>query len=258
MRLALGVEYDGSLYHGWQLQDSARSVQEDIESALSQVANHPVRVHCAGRTDTGVHALGQVIHFDTEAERSPRSWILGGNANLPQGVSILWVKPVSDSFHARFSAEARIYRYVILNRWVRPAVMAKQVSWIREPLDAERMAEAASVLQGEHDFSAFRSSACQAHQPVRTIRRLELYRKRDHIIMDIEANGFLHHMVRNIAGSLIPVGQSEQDTTWLAALLEGRDRTLAGPTAPPGGLYFVTALYPQEFELPLVYDPQLF
>ncbi len=258
MRLALGVEYDGSLYHGWQLQKSASSVQQVVEAALSRVANHPVRVHCSGRTDTGVHALGQVIHFDTQAQRSERSWILGGNANLPQGVSILWVKEVSDEFHARFSAQARIYRYVIFNRWVRPAVLARRVSWIRETLDVERMIEAANCLLGEHDFSAFRSAACQAHQPVRTIHKLDLQRRGDTVVLDIEANGFLHHMVRNIAGSLIPVGKAEAAVDWVYEVLEGKDRTLAGPTAPPHGLYFVSARYPDEFGLPLNHVPQLF
>lgn len=250
MRFAAIVEYDGSAYNGWQRQSHAPSVQAVVEQALSRVANQPLSLVCAGRTDTGVHATGQVVSFDTTAVRDPRAWVLGGNSNLPPDVSLRWVGAVADDFHARFSAVARQYRYLICNRIARSALLRNRACWQHRPLDAARMHEAAQVLVGEHDFSAFRSGACQAHHPVRTIELIEVRRQGEHLSIDIKANGFLHNMVRIIAGVLMAVGRGEADLGWPAELLRGRDRTLGGATAPPAGLYFVRAFYPERFELP--------
>ena len=258
MRIALGVEYDGSHFCGWQAQkEDLPTVQGALENGLSKVANEPIKVVCAGRTDTGVHGVGQVVHFDTHTERSERSWILGTNANMPKTVSVLWAKPVSEDFHARFSALGRRYRYVIVNRFVRPTFAAHRVTWEHRPLDVERMQVAARHLIGEHDFSSYRAVACQAHSPVRTVQRLEVQRKDDLIIIDIQANAFLHHMVRNIAGVLMDIGAGEQDVDWSREVLEHRDRTLGGVTAPPGGLYFMEVEYPEEFALPRLSNTQL-
>lgn len=251
-RIALGIEYDGSRYCGWQYQDHSPSVQEKVEQALSQVAAHPVRVSCAGRTDTGVHAMGQVVHFDTEAVRPEHAWVLGGNANLPEDITVLWAKPVSTEFHARFSAVRRQYRYVIFNRSLRPAILAKRASWEYRPLDIERMREATTYLLGEHDFSSYRALACQAKSPIRTLYRLDISRQGEIIIVDLEANGFLHHMVRNIAGVLIKIGAGEAPPNWARDVLELRDRTQGGVTASPDGLYFVTAYYPEQFSIPVL------
>ncbi len=250
MRLALGVEYDGSGFSGWQSQPHQRTVQGVVEQALSKVANHPVRIACAGRTDTGVHAAGQVIHFDTEARRTERSWVFGANANLPKDVVILWAKPVPDSFHARFAALRRRYRYVIFNRPVRPTFLARRVTWEYRPLDEQRMRRAASYLVGEHDFNAYRAVACQASSPVRHVYRLDVERQGEMLYIDIEANGFLHHMVRNIAGVLMTIGSGECSPEWAREVLETRDRRLGGVTAAPYGLYFVQVIYPDEFTIP--------
>ncbi len=252
MRIAACVEYDGSDYHGWQLQeDGLATVQGAVEQALSRVAAHPVRVQCGGRTDTGVHATGQVIHFDSDAVRDERAWVFGANANLPKGVALLWAKPVSDEFHARFKATRRAYRYVIYNRDVRPTFLAHKVSWDFRPLDVGRMNRAAQYLIGEHDFSSYRALGCQAKSPVRTLHRLELSRRGDFIFLDIEANGFLHHMVRNIVGVLSAIGCGEREPEWAGEVLGYRDRTLGGVTAKPHGLYLVRIDYPEEFGLPL-------
>ena len=253
MRIAVGVEYDGSNFSGWQLQKHGeRTVQEELEKALSKVANHPVRVHCAGRTDTGVHATGQVVHFDTDAERDERAWVFGANANLPKDVAVLWAKPVSDEFHARFSAQNRAYRYVIFTRHVRPTFLAERVTWHHRELDLERMAEAGRALIGEHDFSSYRAVACQAKSPVRSLHKLELSRQGPFIFIDLEANGFLHHMVRNIAGVLMAIGEGEKPIAWSREVLEARDRTLGGVTAQPYGLYLTEVGYPSEFALPVL------
>jgi tRNA pseudouridine38-40 synthase len=252
MRIALGVEYDGSAFSGWQYQDHSPSVQEAVEKALSAVADVPVRVICAGRTDTGVHAGEQVIHFDTDVERSMRSWVFGANANLPKEVVILWAAPVSDEFHARFSAQRRRYRYVIFNRDVRPTFLARRTAWDYRPLDEQRMAEAARSLLGEHDFSSYRAVACQAKSPVKTVYSLEVKRSHELIFIDIEANAFLHHMVRNITGVLMAIGAGEQPVSWTRDVLEQRDRTLGGVTAPPGGLYLTRVTYPEVFNLPQI------
>lgn len=251
MRIALGIEYDGSDFAGWQLQEGeVRSVQGAVEQALSRVADHPVRVVCAGRTDAGVHATAQVVHFDTHAERSMRSWVYGANANLPKSVSVQWARPVGDDFHARFSAVRRRYRYVILNREVRPTFLAWRVAWEYRPLDETLMRRAARDLVGEHDFSAYRAVACQAKSPVRSLYELAVSRDRDLVILDLEANAFLHHMVRNIAGVLMDIGAGKQAPGWAREVLESRDRTLGGVTAQPHGLYLTGVGYPAHFDLP--------
>ncbi len=252
MRVALGVEYDGSRFSGWQIQDGSRTVQGAVEKALSAVANHPLRVHCAGRTDSGVHACQQVIHFDSDADRRPDAWVLGGNANLPADVRLLWAMPVDGHFHARFSARWRRYRYEILNRPIRPALNAAYLSWEYRTLDETLMDRAAQSLIGEHDFSSFRAYACQAHHPVRTIHELGVRRVGDRVVIDIRANAFLHHMVRNIAGVLMTIGAGERPVHWVDEVLAARDRQLGGVTAPAQGLYLVDVGYPDEFGLPAV------
>ena len=251
MRIVAGVEYDGSGFHGWQRQREAISVQACVEQALSKVADHRIAVSCAGRTDTGVHARGQVIHFDSDAPRSMRAWVMGGNVNLPSSVCLLWAKPVTDDFHARFSAQARSYRYTILNRSSRPALGHAQLTWECRPLDVELMKAGAGYLIGEHDFNAYRALGCQAKSPVRTLHRLDIDRCGDIITLDLCANGFLHHMVRNIAGVLMTIGRGEQSPNWAKEVLDGRDRTQGGVTAHPNGLCFLGVDYPVEFGLPL-------
>ncbi|MCW8919729.1 MAG: tRNA pseudouridine(38-40) synthase TruA [Gammaproteobacteria bacterium] len=251
MRIAAGVEYDGSNFSGWQCQkQGVRTVQGAVEGALSRVANQPVSVLCAGRTDAGVHATGQVIHFDTEVLRDERAWVFGANANLPKDVVLLWAKPVSEEFHARFSAQRRAYRYVIFTRHVRPTFLAYRVSWHHRELDVERMAEAGRALLGEHDFSSYRAIACQAKSPVRTLYKLEVSRQGPFIFIDLEANGFLHHMVRNIAGVLMAIGGGERSIGWSREVLAARDRTVGGVTAQPFGLYLTEVGYPAQFGLP--------
>jgi len=238
MRYALGIEYDGAKFFGWQRQSHASSVQQCVEESLAKVANHAVRVTCAGRTDTGVHARGQVVHFDSQSERSSRQWILGINSNLPDAVRVLWVREVDDSFHARFSAYSRSYRYSLLNRWVRPALGVSYYGWCRKSLDVPRMHEAAQVLKGRHDFSAFRSSGCSAQHAVREIQSIHVTRDGDFVNIDIIANAFLYHMVRNIVGSLISVGKGENSSQWFTDVFLGQDRALAGVTAEPQGAVF--------------------
>jgi tRNA pseudouridine38-40 synthase len=250
MRFALGIEYDGSGFNGWQSQRSDPSVQDSIEQALQTVANHSVSVVAAGRTDTGVHAVCQVAHFDSASERSERQWVLGINSNLPPTVCVRWARAVPDDFHARFSAFERSYRYVILNRWVRPALAAGKVGWCRYPLNEQPMHQAAAALLGEHDFSAFRSAGCTSRHAVREITRIGVASEGNAVTLEISANGFLYHMVRNIVGSLITIGRGERPVDWMAELLEGRDRTEAAAMAPAGGLYFVGARYPDRFGLP--------
>ena len=250
MRIALGIEYDGTDFFGWQRLSHGRSVQGDVEAALSFVADHPVEVVCAGRTDAGVHAHCQVVHFDSDAERSERAWALGANSRLARDVAVLWARPVDADFHARFGARARRYRYTILNRSMRAALAARFVTWERAPLDVDAMRAAAQALIGEHDFSAFRTVACQANSPMRAVREIAIERSGDEVVIEIEANAFLHHMVRNIVGSLLPVGRGEREPGWLAGLLQGRDRSVAGPTAPASGLAFLAPRYPRQWDLP--------
>ncbi|MEZ5464443.1 MAG: tRNA pseudouridine(38-40) synthase TruA [Lysobacteraceae bacterium] len=250
MRIALAIEYDGSDFYGWQRLSHGPTVQGAVEAALSKVANVPVEVVCSGRTDAGVHAFCQIAHFDAPVERSMRSWMLGGNSNLPPGVAVLWAQPVADDFHARYDARARRYRYRLVNRMSRAALERRRCSWEPHPLDADAMHRAAQALVGEHDFSAFRSSQCQAPHARRCLHALGVERDGEYVSIDVQANAFLHHMVRNIVGSLLPIGRGEQAESWMAELLAGRDREVAGPTASPNGLHFVGALYPAECGLP--------
>ncbi|MFP8968318.1 tRNA pseudouridine(38-40) synthase TruA [Pokkaliibacter sp. CJK22405] len=249
-RVALGVEYDGSRFYGWQSQKSGiRTVQAALEQALAHVANEPVNVVCAGRTDAGVHGSEQVVHFETHAFREMRAWLFGTNSRLPDDVCVKWASPVDDSFHARFSARNRRYRYVIFSDQVRPAVMSKQVTWTYKTLDVQRMQKAANYLLGEHDFTSFRAVQCQAKSPVRTLMHLRVEQVGGYVVLDVKANAFLHHMVRNLAGVLIKIGAGEAEPEWAKEVLEARDRTQGGVTAPPYGLYLVQAGYP-DFELP--------
>lgn len=250
-RIAVGIEYDGTAFHGWQTQQpGVRSIQQTLEEALSRVANHPIQLQGAGRTDTGVHASGQVAHFDTEARRELRSWLLGTNVNLPFDVNLTWVQEVSPDFHARFSATGRRYRYLIANRPTRSALMNRRVTWVHQPLDEARMARAAQYLLGTHDFSSYRAAACQAKNPVRELRECSVCRRGDLVILDLYANAFLQHMVRNIAGVLIAIGKGEQAEDWSLAILEKQDRTQGGVTAPASGLYLIQVEYPQEYAIP--------
>ncbi|HCO43375.1 MAG TPA: tRNA pseudouridine(38-40) synthase TruA [Gammaproteobacteria bacterium] len=247
MRIALCVEYDGTGYSGWQIQDHSPSVQAVIERALSAIADHPVQVMAAGRTDTGVHALGQVVHFDTHAERPQRAWLRGANTHLPRDVRIIDARPVSDDFHARHSALARHYRYLILNRPQAPAVGHDRVTWEPRPLDAPRMQLAGQHWLGEHDFSAFRAAACQSRSPWRNLSRLQVSRHGQWVVIDVVANAFLHHMVRNLVGTLLEIGCGRRPPDWAAELLAARDRTRAARTAPAGGLYLAAVQYPSRF-----------
>lgn len=251
-RYALTVEYDGSQFNGWQVQIGVPTVQEALEVALSRVANHPVRVTGAGRTDTGVHATGQVAHFESSSRRSLRSWLKGANTLLPKGAVILSVSPVGSNFHARFSATGRTYRYVIFNRPVAPTFLRNRVTWEYRPMDVSRMQAAAAFLVGRHDFNAYRAVACQSERSIRELRRLHVSANGQWIWVDAEAESFLQHMVRNIVGVLLTVGAGERDPTWAAEVLNSRDRASGGVTAPPDGLYFVRASYPAPCELPTV------
>lgn len=252
MRIALGIEYDGTGFMGWQRLAHGPTLQAAVETALTKVAAQPVTVRAAGRTDAGVHAHCQVVHLDAPVTRSMRAWCLGTTAHLPLGVSILWAQPVAADFHARFSARARHYRYRIANRSARPALGARQLAWEPRPLDAAAMHATGQQLLGKHDFSAFRSSACQAHTAQREVHGITVLRNDDVISVDIVANAFLHHMVRNIVGSLLVVGRGEKPPSWLAQLLQGRDRSVAGPTGPAAGLSLVAPLYAPQWGLPTV------
>lgn len=250
-RIALGVEYKGARYRGWQRQQpGVRSVQETLEAALSKVAAAPISVSCAGRTDAGVHASGQVVHFDSPVERPLKAWVLGANANLPPDISVTWVQPVSDAFHARFSAMARRYRYVIYNDPIRPAHLAEEVTWNHRPLDIQRMHAAAQVLIGTHDFTSFRAKECQAKSPIKTVHHLRLWQNDRLLVLDIRANAFLHHMVRNIAGVLMAVGCGDRPVEWVAEVLAARERRQGGVTAHPFGLYLVRVEYPDDLQVP--------
>lgn len=250
MKFALSVEYDGSQYCGWQRQSHSPSVQQTLEEALSRVANEPISVMCAGRTDTGVHGLGQVVHFETNAIRPEKAWVMGGNVNLPRNIAIHWAVPVAEDFHARYSAVARSYRYLLLNRPVRPAVFSDRVAWERSPLDVEAMHHAAQALIGEHDFSAFRAAGCQAKHARRNLQHISVTRHGALVQIDLTANAFLYNMVRIIVGTLLRVGKGEKPIDWVAQVLASQQRTHEGITAPPGGLYFLTPVYPEHFQLP--------
>ncbi|SON50142.1 tRNA pseudouridine(38-40) synthase TruA [Vibrio tapetis] len=250
MRIALGIEYDGAKYYGWQKQRDVVSVQEKLEKALSIVANHPVEVQCAGRTDAGVHGTGQVVHFDTTAVRKLTSWTMGANTNMPKDIAVRWAKEVPDEFHARFTATARRYRYVIYNHAFRPGILSKGISHYHGELDVERMQLAGQYLLGENDFTSFRAIHCQSRSPWRNMIHLNVTRHGHYVVIDIKANAFVHHMVRNITGSLITVGRGEQEPEWFKWLLESKDRKLASATAKAEGLYLVDVDYPEHFDLP--------
>lgn len=250
MRIALGVEYDGSAFAGWQSQAHGNTVQDVLEAALAAIAGRSVRVSCAGRTDAGVHALAQVVHFDIDVARPDSAWVRGANSHLPPQVAVRWARPVADDFHARFCALSRSYRYLLLNRPVRPALHQGRVGWFHHALDVEAMREAARTLIGEHDFSAFRAAECQAKSPVKVCHRADIARDGDLLIFDFRANAFLHHMVRNLVGSLVYVGKGNHPPGWIAELLAGRDRKLAAPTFDPAGLYFAGVEYACEWGLP--------
>ena len=255
MRVAAGLEYDGSGYQGWQAQKTGPSVQAAVEDALTSVAAETVAITCAGRTDAGVHAMGQVIHFDTRVERSEREWTLGANSRLPPDVAVNWVRTGVGDFHARFDACARTYVYVILNRPVRTALLRNRVFWVHRPLDEHAMAAGAKYLLGRHDFSSFRAAGCQAHTPVRNIAALSVMREGDFVRLKVTANAFLHHMVRNIAGSLVAVGKGRFSPDWIGEVLQARDRRQAGMTAPACGLYLVRVDYGGKLHTPDGGDP---
>lgn len=250
MRIALGIEYDGSHYFGWQRQREVNSVQAELERALSKIADHPVELQCAGRTDAGVNATGQVIHFDTVAQRKPAAWTLGMNANLPRDIAVRWCHEVPEDFHARFSATARRYRYIIYNHNLRPAILGAGVSHYHGELDVAAMHAAGQCLIGEHDFTSFRAVGCQSRTPWRNITHLAVFRCGPYVILDIRANAFLHHMVRNITGTLLEVGRATQPVAWVADVLAATNRDVAGPTAKAEGLYLVDVTYPEQYGLP--------
>ncbi len=249
-RVAAIVEYDGTDYAGWQSQVHSSSIQDAVQEALSFVAGHAVTAICAGRTDRGVHALGQVIHFDTHAERTPRAWVLGANTRLSPSIALQWANEVDQGFHARHRASARVYRYIILNRSERSALHRARVAWMHRPLDAARMHEAAQTLVGEHDFSAFRSMECQSKTPVRRVLAIDVQRSGDYVHVDFTANAYLHHMVRNVVGTLIEAQSDADPAARVASILAGRDRRHAGFTAPPSGLYLWRVIYPSRFGIP--------
>ena len=252
MKVALGVEYDGTHFSGWQVQPAQRTVQGCVEAALTKVANESIKVVAAGRTDSGVHALQQVIHFDTTVERDERNWVLGLNSNLPKDVNITWARPVDDDFSARFSALSRTYRFVIFNRIGRSSIHANRMWWLFAPLDEHKMQAAADQLVGHHDFSAFRAKLCQAHSPIKTIEYIKVTRHGDCIAIDVKAQSFLHHMVRNIVGVLVPIGEGRKPVEWAGQVLASKDRSQGGITSAPEGLYFVNVEYPEQYKLPTV------
>ena len=250
MRIALGIEYNGTSFRGWQIQPAGGTVQDALQGALAKIAGGPVDVVCAGRTDAGVHATGQIVHFDTELDRPLTAWVRGVNTFLPASVAVRWAHPVADEFHARFSAYARRYRYLLLNRPQRPGVQSGRVGWCHQPLDVVRMQAAAEALLGEHDFSSFRAAECQAKSPQKTMHVAQVRRVGEVIVFDFEASAFLHHMVRNLVGSLVYIGQGRQPADWMQTLLEVRDRRVAVPTFAAEGLYLVGVRYEAHWGLP--------
>lgn len=255
MRLAAGVEYDGTAYHGWQMQAHAASVQACVEEAISHVAAQRVTAVAAGRTDAGVHAQNQVVHFDTPVQRPEHGWLLGANVHLPADINLSWVRRVSDDFHARFSATARRYRYLILNRRARSALYRDRACWYHYPLNEESMRKGAAALIGEHDFSSFRAAECQSRTPFRCVHFVDIWRRGDFVVIEIEANAFLHHMVRNIAGALMMVGRGGRPPGWIEEVLRARNRRVGGVTAPAAGLYLVNVTYPNRFRIPQMSMP---
>jgi len=257
MRVALGVEYDGSAFHGWQKQPAGVTVQDALEAALQQIAGVVVPVVCAGRTDAGVHATGPVVHFDAPVERPLTAWVRGVNSFLPPTVAVRWAHPVADDFHARFSAYGRRYRYLLINRAQRTGLWHGRAGWYHHPLDVAPMQQAASLLLGEHDFSAFRAADCQAKSPRKTMRQAIVRRRGELIVFDFEAGAFLQHMVRNLVGSLVYVGQGKHPAAWMGELLAARERRLAAPTFAAAGLYLVGVSYEPHWGLPTGDDPFL-
>jgi tRNA pseudouridine38-40 synthase len=258
MRIALGIEYDGHGYYGWQVQENLPTIQTHLEKALSSIANEPVRIFCAGRTDTGVHALGQVVHFDTTAQRPTHAWTIGTNTHLPDNIGVMWAQEVDDNFHARFGALSRSYRYIIYNHHLPSAIMNNRVTWHMTPLDAERMQQAANFLLGEHNFNSFRSSHCQAKSPVRVVHGIKVSRTNRFVVIEIEANAFLHHMVRNIAGVLLRIGSGQAQPGLMQEVLAARDRRSAFETASPTGLYLQQVRYPVNYDFPAPENLPLF
>lgn len=250
MRYALGIEYNGTHYHGWQRQAQSCSIQGELEKALSMVADEPIETQVAGRTDAGVHALGQVVHFDTNAVRPNKAWVQGVNTHLPDAIRVRWVCEVNDDFHARFSATARRYIYVLDNRKVQSAIWPNQATWFAYNLNETMMHQAAQYLLGEHDFSAFRAAGCQSKTPMRNVMHCDVRRSGDWVWVDIKANAFLHHMVRNILGSLLSVGTAAQTPEWFESIFQGRDRTQAAATASAAGLYLFEVDYSDQWQLP--------
>lgn len=250
MRMALGISYNGQAYEGWQSQPSGKTVQDSLEAALGLFAAQPVNTICAGRTDAGVHGVMQVAHFDTDLQRESHSWVRGTNSFLPPDIAVQWAQPVPDQFHSRASAVARRYAYVLLESPVRPSVEAGRVGWVFRPLDGERMREAASLLIGEHDFTSFRASGCQARSPVKTMNRIAISRRGPYWRFEFEANAFLHHMIRNLMGCLLVIGQGQQPPGWISQMLAARDRDAAAPTFSPDGLYFLGPVYDAHWGLP--------
>ena len=250
MRVALGVEYDGAPYCGWQSQSEKCGVQDFLENAISKIAEQPIRTHAAGRTDTGVHALMQVVHFETETVRPDSAWVRGVNAFLPASVRVQWAKLVDDEFHARFSAKQRCYQYLLANQPTAPAIYADKAGWYHLPLNVAAMQQAISFLQGEHDFSAFRASECQANSPIRNLTVATIEAHGNFIIFNFSANAFLQHQVRNMVGALVYVGKGKYPPEFIKNLLDNKDRTLSPPTFSPSGLYLTGVAYDEKFELP--------
>ncbi|HYP69149.1 MAG TPA: tRNA pseudouridine(38-40) synthase TruA [Thiobacillaceae bacterium] len=250
MRVAVGLEYDGRSFCGWQSQPSGCGVQDALERATAEIAGHPVSVIAAGRTDTGVHASYQVAHFDTLVERPLSAWVRGVNSHLPHGMAVLWSRTMPEAFHARFTVEERGYRYVLLNHPVRPGMMSGRIGWHHRSLDEKLMSQAAGLLLGRHDFSAFRAAECQASSPEKELRQAGVRRRGDHLVFDFRADGFLHHMVRNMVGALVHIGAGGADPEWMNELLNDKDRTRAAPTFMADGLYLSHIRYPAQFDLP--------
>jgi tRNA pseudouridine38-40 synthase len=254
MRISLGLEYDGSAFCGWQTQPGGCGVQDHLQAALASIAGHPIEVTAAGRTDAGVHATAQVVHFDTTAEREENAWVRGTNTSLPPALRVHWGHPVPDDFHARYSARSRTYRYILLNEPVAPAVMHGRVGWYHRALDLDLMREAARALPGEHDFSSFRDAQCQAKSPIRSLTVATVERAGPYIVFTFRANAFLHHMIRNIVGALVYVGAGKHPPSWIAELMAAKDRRLAAPTFMPDGLYLAGVEYDPAFDLPAFRD----
>jgi tRNA pseudouridine38-40 synthase len=255
MRIALGIEYNGHGYYGWQAQRGLSTIQGTLEEALAKVANESIFLFCAGRTDANVHAAGQVVHFDTRAKRHIDAWIWGTNSHLPSSIVVKWARHVDYRFHARFTAVARRYRYIIFNHPIRPAILSTRVSWHYYPLDVNRMREAGQFLLGEQDFSSFRAAQCHSKSPMRNVTDFSIQRSGDFVVLEIEANAFLHHMVRNIAGTLMKIGAGYKEITWMQEVLQAKSRRAAAETAPPDGLYLTQVKYPEPYLFPI---PEVF